>query len=161
MSSVNKVILVGRAGQDPEVKTVGDSKTVAKFSIAVDEFGPRGDDGKPTKTTQWFNISCWDNLANTVSQYLKKGTMVYLEGRIKIRNYEVDGVKKMAVEIIAERLQFLGGKSTEDSAESKPAASKPAASKPAASKPAAKPASAPVAEEIPGYGTTDSEDLPF
>lgn len=163
--SVNKIILIGRAGKDPEVKMVRETKTVAKFTLATDEYGAKDEKGQATKKTQWHTIICWDGTAEVVSKYVKKGQQVYVEGRLSTREYEVEGVKKIAVEIIASSIQMLGKK--DDNAESSLATSvnenavpaKPAASKPAASKPASKSAPAPVV--APVSADDDETDLPF
>lgn len=107
--SVNKVILIGRLGKDPEVKQLPSNKTVATFSIATDEgFGEK-------KTTAWHRIVAWEKTAELAGKYLEKGKEVYIEGRLQYREYEKDGEKKYITEIVAERMTFIGsgGKSEE------------------------------------------------
>lgn len=102
--SVNKAILIGNLGQDPEAKQVND-KTVVNFSLATSE--KRGDD----MHTTWHRVVVWGKLAEICSQYLKKGSKVYVEGKIQNRQWEEDGgVKRNITEILANTVQFLDKK---------------------------------------------------
>jgi single-strand DNA-binding protein len=110
MASVNKVILIGNLGKDPDFKTTPSGKNVASFSLATTEKFGSGD-AKQEKT-EWHNIVAWGKLAELANQYLKKGSSVYVEGRIETRSWDdKDGVKKYRTEIIVNSIQFLGGKS--------------------------------------------------
>lgn len=101
--SVNKVILVGRLGKDPEARASGDLKIV-KFSLATDRFGKGKDDGP-----DWHNVVCFGRTAELCEQYLTKGRQVYIEGRISYNKYEKDGETKYFTEINANEVRFLGG----------------------------------------------------
>jgi single-strand DNA-binding protein len=109
---VNNLHLIsGNVGKDPELKTFGDDKKVVRFSIAVSEgYGEK-------KTTQWFNVAAFGQLAETISRFVKKGQELTVIGRGTQREYEKDGVKKMTYEITANDIQFHGKK--EEKPESK------------------------------------------
>src|SRR5713226_798120 len=109
--SVNKVILIGRLGKDPEVKYTPSGAPVAKFSLATDEvFKDRN--GEMQKHTEWHNIVAWNKLAEICGEYLTKGKQVYIEGRIRSRQWEdQDKNKRTAYEIIAFQMTMLGSKS--------------------------------------------------
>jgi single-strand DNA-binding protein len=111
MASVNKAILIGNLGRDPEIRYVPSGQPVASFSIATTEnFVDRN--GTRQERTEWHNIVVWGKQAELCSQYLKKGRQVYIEGRISNRQYEAkDGSgKRYRSEIVAQRVQFLGGR---------------------------------------------------
>ena len=107
MKGVNKVILVGNLGNDPEVKNLEGNVKVAKFSLATNETF-RDTNGQNQTQTDWHNIVVWRGLADFAEQYLHKGSMVYLEGKIKTRNYEdKQGEKRYVTEIICEQIVML------------------------------------------------------
>lgn len=106
MSGVNKVIIVGNLGKDPEVKAVGQN-TVANFSLATSESYTK--DGQKQEKTEWHKIVAWGKLAELAGQYLKKGRQVYVEGKLQTREYEKDGQKRYSTEIVANNITFLGG----------------------------------------------------
>lgn len=110
--SLNKVLLIGNVGKDPEVRYVSDNLPVANFSIATTKKGYKTNDGKdiPDKT-EWHNIVCWRGLAKLTEQYIKKGTQVYIEGELQTRQWEKDGVTRYTTEILANDIQLLGRKS--------------------------------------------------
>ena len=111
---MNKVILHGFVGKDPEIKTLESGKKIAKFSLATQSFR-KDKDGN--KITDWHNIVVWDKLAELCEQYVKKGSELIIEGEISYRDYtDKDGVKKYFTEIICHSLEFVGKKK----AESKP-----------------------------------------
>lgn len=110
MSSVNKVILVGRAGADPELKNISNDGKVVNFSLATSE-SFKGKDGNKTEKTEWHNIVAWGQLAETISKYVTKGSQVYLEGKIQTRTWDdKDGNKKYTTEVVANSVVFLGSK---------------------------------------------------
>lgn len=112
---VNKAILVGRLGRDPEIRYTSSGTAVANFSVATDE-RRRGADGTTQTRTEWHNIVAWSRLAEICEQYLKKGKLVYIEGRIQTREWDDrDGNKRRTTEIIADTLRMLGSKQDEDS----------------------------------------------
>ena len=111
MASVNKAILIGNLGRDPEIRYIPSGQPVASFSIATTEnFTDRN--GSRQERTEWHNIVVWGKQAELCSQYLKKGRQVFIEGRITNRQYEAkDGTgKRYRSEIVAQRVQFLGGR---------------------------------------------------
>lgn len=119
--SVNRVILVGRLGRDPETKYTSGGQAVANFSIATDE-SYKDRSGEKQKKTTWHNIVAWGKLAEIVQQYLGKGALVYIEGRIQIREYDDrEGNKKKVFEIVADRLRMLGGTKKAEEPQGQPA----------------------------------------
>lgn len=113
--SVNKVILVGNLGRDPEVRSTPTGQSVCNFSVATTEkFTSR--DGSNKESTQWHNVVVWGKLADNCGQYLKKGRQVYVEGKLTSRSYEAkDGSgKRYVTEVVAQSVQFLGGKQEGD-----------------------------------------------
>jgi single-strand DNA-binding protein len=109
MAGVNKVILVGNVGKDPEVKSIG-SKKVAKFVLATSE-SYKDQSGERVEQTEWHNIEFWGTTVDVVEKYVKKGSQVYVEGKIRTRSYEdKDGVKRYVTEIMGNSLTLLGSK---------------------------------------------------
>jgi single-strand DNA-binding protein len=109
--SVNKAILVGRLGRDPETRYTSGGQAVANFTLATDEtFKDRS--GERQKRTEWHRIVLWGKLAEIAQQYLKKGQLVYIEGRIQTRQWEDkrDGQKRSTTEIVANTMRMLGGR---------------------------------------------------
>lgn len=109
MASVNKVILLGRTGKEPEMRYTGAGKAVANFSIATQEgYGEN-------KSTVWHNIVAFEKTADVVGQYLHKGDMVFIEGRITYRTWDdKEGNKRYATDIVADRIQLLTGKKPDE-----------------------------------------------
>ncbi len=105
--SVNKVILVGNVGRDPEIRHLDKGVAVARFSLATTE-NYTAKTGEKVSNTEWHNIVAWRGLAEVVEKYVKKGTQLYIEGRLRTRDYEKDGVKHYATEINADTMQLLG-----------------------------------------------------
>jgi len=115
MAGINKVILIGRLGRDPEVRNISDDRTVTNFSIATSEEWKDKDTGEKKERTEWHRIVAFNRLGEICAEYLSKGKMVYVEGRIQTRSWEQDGVTKYTTEIIASNIQFLGGRNSVDS----------------------------------------------
>ena len=108
MSGVNKVIVVGRLGADPEVKTVTSGQTVCRLSVATSE-NWTDKEGQKQERTEWHRIVIWGRMAEVCGKHLSKGRQVYLEGRLQTRSWEdPQGQKKFTTEIIANTVQFLG-----------------------------------------------------
>ena len=108
MSGVNKVIIVGRLGQDPEVKTIAGGNTVARLNVATSE-NWNDKSGQKQERTEWHRIVVWGKLAELCGKYLSKGRQVYVEGRLQTRSWEdQQGQKKYTTEIVASTVQFLG-----------------------------------------------------
>lgn len=108
MSSVNKAILVGRLGKDPEVRMLDNGASVASFSIATSEKWKDKVSGDKKEVTDWHNVVCWRGLAEIAGKYLRKGALVYIEGKIKTRMWEKDGIKRYTTEIVADEMHMLG-----------------------------------------------------
>jgi len=112
-NSVNKVILVGRLGKDPEVKYTQGGTAVAKFTVATNEVW-KDQSGEKQERTEWHNIVAWTKLAEICGQYLTKGSRVYIEGRIQTRSWEdKEGNKRYTTEIRADNMVMLSGKTDE------------------------------------------------
>jgi single-strand DNA-binding protein len=108
--SVNKVILVGRLGKDPETKYTSGGQALANFSMATDHTY-KDRNGERQKRTEWHRIKVWGKLAEIVQQYLKKGSLIYIEGRIETREWQdKEGQKRYTTEIVANEMRMLGGK---------------------------------------------------
>ena len=108
MSGVNKVILLGNLGKDPEVRRLDDGRGVANFSLATSETY-KNKSGEKVTNTEWHNIVLWSPLADIAENYLKKGSQVYIEGKIANRSYEdKDGVKKYISEVVGREITLLG-----------------------------------------------------
>jgi single-strand DNA-binding protein len=161
MASVNKVILVGNLGRDPEVRYLPSGDPVANVTIATSS-KYKSKTGEMVEETEWHRVTFFGKLAEIVGQYLKKGRSVYVEGRSKTRKYtDKDGVEKFATDIIANEMQMLGSREgmgepsgdDEGGGYSRPApASRPAAAQRPAAPAAAKPSS--------GFDDMD-DDIPF
>jgi len=107
MSGVNKVILVGRLGKDPEVRNLENGAVVANFTLATSETYKDKTTGEKKEITDWHNIVLWRGLAEISQKYLHKGDMVYVEGKIRTRSWEKDGVTRYTTEIIADNMTML------------------------------------------------------
>lgn len=110
MSGVNKAILIGRVGKDPEVKTLGTGNMVANFSIATSETFKDKATGEKKETTTWHNIVIWGKLCEIVAKYVHKGDLLYVEGKITNRSWEKDGVTRYTTEIVVNNITMLGSK---------------------------------------------------
>jgi single-strand DNA-binding protein len=128
MSGINKVILVGHLGKDPEVRHLDGGVTVASFPLATSETYNK--DGKRVEQTEWHNIVLWRGLAEVASKYLQKGKLVYIEGKLRTRSFEdKEKVKKYVTEIVAENFTMLGRKSDFEQSPSIPVSSQSSAPK--------------------------------
>ena len=163
MASVNKVILVGNCGRDPEIRYLPSGGAVANISIATTSKRKDRTSGELVEETQWHRVTFFERLAEIVGEYVKKGSPIYVEGRLVYRKYtDKDGIEKSATDIIASEMQLLGSRqgmgspSDDDATQPRRAApQRPAAAAGGgggASKPASKPAS--------GFDDMD-DDIPF
>ena len=110
MASLNKVMLIGNAGKDAELRYLSNGTAQAQFSLAVNR-NTRNQEGNWEEATEWFNIVLWRETAERIAQYITKGKSVYVEGRLQTRTWDNDqGVKQSRPEVIAERVQLLGGR---------------------------------------------------
>lgn len=131
MASVNKVILVGNLGRDPEVRYSPDGAAIANVSIATTSNWKDKTSGERKEETEWHRVVFYGRLAEIVGEYLKKGRPVYVEGRLKTREWtDKENIKRYTTEIVAESMQMLGGtESTPARAANQSSAAKPAAAK--------------------------------
>lgn len=146
---VNKVILVGNLGNDPEVKYMPSGGAVTNVSIATTDSWKDKGSGEKQERTEWHRVVFFNRLAEIAGEYLRKGSQVYVEGRLQTREWEKDGVKRYSTEIVASEMQMLGGRSGGGSAsfdESPPQRQ--------SSQRAPAPAPAPAADEF-------DDDIPF
>lgn len=145
MASVNKVILVGNLGRDPETRYMANGDAVTNVALAT-SYKPKDKD----PVTEWHRVTFFGKVAEVVGQYCKKGSSLYVEGRLQTRKYtDKDGVEKYATDIIAENMQLLGSKQGDDAAP--PARQQP---------PAQRPAPQPAARPAPNFSDMD-DDIPF
>ncbi|MCI0331132.1 MAG: single-stranded DNA-binding protein [candidate division Zixibacteria bacterium] len=108
MASVNKAILIGNLGKDPDLRYTPSGQAVATFSLATNE-RYKDKDGQLVDRTEWHNIVVWGKQAETAKEYLKKGRQIFVEGRIAYRTYDDrEGNKRYITEVVAQRIQFLG-----------------------------------------------------
>ena len=118
--SVNKVTLIGRVGRDPEVRYMPNGEAVANFSIATSESW-KDKNGERVTKTEWHNVTLYRKLAEIAGQYLKKGSQVYIEGKIQSRKYTgKDGIERTAYEIIGSEMKMLGGNTGTESVQAPP-----------------------------------------
>jgi single-strand DNA-binding protein len=174
MASVNKVILIGNCGRDPEVRYTPSGTAICSISVATSSRRKDKTSGESIEDTQWHRVTFYDRLAEIAGEYLKKGKPVYLEGRLKYGKYtDKDGIERNTVDIIAEQMQMLGGRddggegggggysrersapraSGGDDGDSRPAPAPRAA-------PAPRPAPAPAPKSSTGFDDMD-DDIPF
>ncbi|MDQ3049974.1 MAG: single-stranded DNA-binding protein [Bacteroidota bacterium] len=128
MSGINKVILVGNLGKDPEVRHLEGGAVVAKFPLATSETY-KTKEGQRVDQTEWHNIVMWRGLAESAEKYLRKGSLVYVEGKIRTRSWDdKDGNKRFATEIIADTMTMLSSRRPDDHHQQNTSEQKPAAS---------------------------------
>ena len=110
MSGVNKVILVGRLGKEPEVRNLDNGAIVANFSIATSESYKDKTTGEKKEVTEWHNIVLWRGLAEIAQKYVHKGDLVYIEGKLRTRSWEKEGVTRYTTEVVADNMTMLGSR---------------------------------------------------
>jgi single-strand DNA-binding protein len=162
MASVNKVILVGNCGRDPEIRYLPSGQAVANVSVATSTRRKDKNTGESIEDTQWHRVTFYDRLAEIAGEYVKKGRPIYVEGRLKYGKYtDQAGVEKNTVDIVATELQLLGARegmgSPQDGEEGGAPARRPAAP---ASRPAPPPRQAPASKPPTGFDDMD-DDIPF
>ncbi|HEX8787464.1 MAG TPA: single-stranded DNA-binding protein [Telluria sp.] len=163
MASVNKVIIVGNLGRDPEIRYMPSGDAIANIAVATSYRSKDRNSGEQKELTEWHRISFFGRLAEIVGQYLKKGSSVYVEGRLQTRKYtDKDGIERYATDIIAENMQMLGGRqgmgggdsySADDSYDAPPSRPAPRQAPPA-------PAARPQPKPAPNFSDMD-DDIPF
>jgi single-strand DNA-binding protein len=162
MASVNKVILLGNCGRDPEIRYLPSGGAVANISIATSSKRKDKNTGEMIEDTQWHRVTFYDRLAEVVGEYVKKGTPVYVEGRLKYGKYtDQSGVEKNTVDIVATEMQLLGSRQGGGGGdEGGGGGGYSRAPAPASRPPAARPAPAPAAKQGSGFEDMD-DDIPF
>jgi len=119
-SGINKVILIGRLGQDPEVRYMPNGNAVANVTIATSESWKDKNTGEKQERTEWHKVTAFRKLAEIMGEYLKKGSQVYIEGRLQTDKYDKDGQTHYATKIIADKMQMLDSKIQQSQQEAKP-----------------------------------------
>ena len=113
MPALNRVQIIGRLGKDPESKLTPTGKKVVHFSVAISNRW-KDREGEMRESTEWVNVEAWERLGETCQQYLKKGCLVYVEGRLKTDKYETEGETKYFTKVVAQGVQFLDNRSSSD-----------------------------------------------
>ena len=160
MASVNKVILIGNLGKDPEIRYAPSGSAICNITLATSRVSKDKTSGERQEQTEWHRVVMFDRLAEIAGEYLKKGKSVYIEGRLQTRKWtDKEGVEKYSTEIIAQEMTMLGGRDSggggsggDDPGMGAPRSAPAAAPRPAPSKPAAKSAT--------GFDDMD-DDIPF
>ena len=169
MASVNKVILIGNCGRDPEVRYAPSGTAICNVSIATSSRRKDKASGETIEDTQWHRVTFYERLAEIAGEYLKKGRPVYIEGRLKYGKYtDKDGIERNTVDIVAEQMQLLGGREGmgggggggDDMDQAPPQQQRPQRSAPAAQRPAAAPARQAAPKSATGFDDMD-DDIPF
>lgn len=124
MGSVNRVILIGNLGADPELKSLPSGQSVCNLSVATNEVF-KDKQGQKQERVEWHRVTVWGEQGSNCAKYLAKGRSLYLEGRLQTRSWEKDGQKRYSTEIVADRVVFLGGGKGEQSPQSAPASQAP------------------------------------
>lgn len=121
MASVNKVVIVGNLGRDPETRYTTGGEAICNFSVATTDKWKDKASGEQKEATEWHNISAFGKLAEICGQYLKKGSQVFIEGKLRTRKYtDKDGIEKYATSINADQMQMLGGRNEGAEPQAKP-----------------------------------------
>jgi len=116
---LNRIELIGNVGRDPEMRYTPSGAPVTQFSLAVNSYRRAGENGQPVSDTDWFTVVCWDRLAEFADRYIRKGTKVYVAGRLRVRRFTGnDGTERTAVEVIAREVLLLSPRQAEVSAPS-------------------------------------------
>ncbi|PRC94801.1 single-stranded DNA-binding protein [Solimicrobium silvestre] len=164
MASVNKVIILGNLGRDPETRYMPSGDAMTTISIATTDSWKDKASGEKKETTEWHRVTFFGKLAEIAGQYLKKGSSVYVEGSLRTRKYtDKDGIEKYATDIKADSMQMLGGRpgagSMDDGYDSQPSMQNSAPA-PRQSAPAAQPQQRPASRPAPNFSDMD-DDIPF
>ncbi len=155
MASVNKVIIIGNLGRDPEVRHLSSGTAVCSLAVATTRNWKDKTSGEKKEETEWHQVSLFDRLAEIAGEYLKKGSPVYIEGRLKTEKWQdKDGNDRYSTKIYAESLQLLGGRQDGEGGQQRQAAPAPAPRQAAAPRPAPAPKAA-------GGFDDDDSDIPF
>jgi single-strand DNA-binding protein len=148
--SLNKVQFIGHLGKDPEVRYLPNGQAVCNFSVAASERW-KDKEGEQQERTEWLRCNAWDKLAEICGEWLKKGSLVYVEGKLQTRQYEKDGVTHYVTEARIDTMRMLGGRPEREGG---------AAPAPRAAAPAPRPAASKPAQQSRGFDDMD-DDIPF
>jgi single-strand DNA-binding protein len=161
---VNKVILVGTCGQDPETRYLPSGNAVTNLSLATSEQWTDKQTGQKVEKTEWHRVSLFGKVAEIAGEYLRKGSQVYIEGKLQTREWEKDGIKRYTTEVIVDMqgtMQLLGGRPDNAGGDSAPRQQRPAPQQRAPQQQAApRPAPQQAAQPAPDYDSFD-DDIPF
>ena len=170
MASVNKVILIGNCGRDPEVRYAPSGTAICNVSIATSSRRKDKASGETIEDTQWHRVTFYERLAEIAGEYLKRGRPVYIEGRLKYGKYtDKDGIERNTVDIVAEQMQLLGGREGmgggnagggDDMDQAPQQQQRPPRSAPSAQRPAAAPVRQAAPKSATGFDDMD-DDIPF
>jgi single-strand DNA-binding protein len=161
MASVNKVIIVGNLGRDPEVRYTPNGSAVCNVTVATSRVRKNKDSGEKSEDTEWHRIVFFDKLAEIAGEYLKKGRSVYVEGRLQTRKWQdKDGVEKYTTEIVATEMQMLGSREGMGGGASDDGGGSSYERPAPASRPAGAAANRPAAKSSSGFSDMD-DDIPF
>ena len=151
--ALNKVMLIGNVGRDPDVKYFDNGSAVANFTLATTERGYTAANGTQIPDrTEWHNIVCWRGLAKIAEQFVKKGSTIYIEGKIRSRSYDdANGIKRFMVEIYADNMELLSRRRDGEGGDNQPQATYQAN----------QPSQSPQTQVPPTTMEDDSDDLPF
>jgi single-strand DNA-binding protein len=142
---LNKVQIIGRVGKDPEVRYSTNGDAMANFTVATSERYKDKQTGEAVEKTEWHNVSAFRRLGEIVGEYVKKGSLIYIEGKIQTRKYDKDGVTHYATGIVASEMKMLGGKAEGQQPQSQP-----------------RPQQKPAPSQSSGSGFDDmDDDIPF
>jgi single-strand DNA-binding protein len=142
---LNKVQIIGRVGKDPEVRYSTNGDAMANFTVATSERYKDKQTGEAVEKTEWHNVSAFRRLGEIVGEYVKKGSLIYIEGKIQTRKYDKDGVTHYATGIVASEMKMLGGKTEGQQPQSQP-----------------RPQQKPAPSQSSGSGFDDmDDDIPF
>ena len=168
MASINKVIIIGNLGRDPEVRYTPNGAAICNVSLATTRNWKDKNTGEKVEETEWHRVVFYDRLAEIAGEYLKKGRPVYVEGRLKTRKWaDKDGIEKYTTEIIASEMQLLGGREGMGGPGGEEAGGASGGSGFSRPAPAARPAAAPAARPAPAPSKASSgfddmdDDIPF
>lgn len=157
MAGINKVILVGNLGRDPEVRHLESGTAVATFSLATSETYKDRNSGEKKTVTEWHNVVLWRGLAEIAEKYLHKGDQVYIEGKLRTRQWEKEGVTRYSTEIVGDNMTMLGSRGNQSEGYQAPAPAQ--ADAPAAQSTAAPSTAAPTSQAA--VPNDEPDDLPF
>ncbi len=158
MAGVNKVILVGNLGKDPEVRHLENGTPVCSFSLATSETYKDRNTGERKTNTEWHNIVLWRGLAEVAEKYLHKGDLVYIEGKLVTRSWEKDNITRYTTEIVGNNMTMLGSRNTQGGESGGQQAGGQTSSAPSQPQPAAQPANP---EAVEAQNNPELDDLPF